>query len=74
MIGVLLPSVRRPATKAGWSPANDVQNAITLGFSPFTRLTTLLIVLSPCVNDSCLTILPPSCSKRFVKPWHTFWK
>ena len=66
MIGVLLPRLRRPETNAGWSPPNEVQNVITSGFLPFTRLTTLLIVLSPWVKDSLQTILPPSCVKRFV--------
>ena len=29
MIGVWLPRLRSPDTNAGWSPANEVQNAIT---------------------------------------------
>jgi len=74
IIGVSLLRLRRPATNAGWSPPNDVQNAITSDFSLFTRLTTLLIVLSPCVNDSCETILPPSCVKRTVNALQSSWK
>ena len=53
---------------------NDVQNAITLAFLPLIRVATLPIVLSPWVKDSWSTILPPSCWKRSVKAWQTFWK
>ena len=66
MIGVWLPRLRSPATNAGWSPPNEVQNAMLADFLLFTRLTTLLIVLSPCVNDSFETILPPSSAKRIA--------
>ncbi len=74
MIGVLLWRLRSPDTNAGWSAPNDVQNMIASDFSLFTRLTTLLIVLSPCVNDSCATILPPSCVKRAVNALQSSWK
>ena len=74
MIGVSLCRLRSPDTNAGWSPPNDVQNAIVSAFSLFTLLTTLLIVLSPCVNASCETILPPSCVKRTVNALQTSWK
>ena len=74
MIGVLLPSVRRLSTNAGWSVPNEVQKAITCAALPLIRVATLLIVLSPWVNDSESTILPPSCWKRSVKAWQTFWK
>ena len=47
---------------------------VTCDFSEFTRLTTLLIVLSPCVNDSWATILPPSCWKRTLNALQTSWK
>src|SRR5215203_3086367 len=60
MIGVLLPSVRRPETKAGRSCCVTVQIAIVSAFVLFTSLTTLLIVLSPCVNVTSFTTLPPS--------------
>src|SRR5215213_3502690 len=60
MIGVLLPRVRRPDTNAGRSCCVTVQIAIVSAFVAFTSLTTLLIVLSPCVNVSSFTMLPPS--------------
>src|SRR5438105_11264817 len=65
MIGVSLCRLRSPETNAGWSPANEVQNAITFADRwLLTRETTLLIVLSPWVKLSCDRIFPPSCWYR----------
>src|SRR3954453_5770947 len=71
--GVLLPSVRTSETKVGWSP-NAVQKVMTCAFAAAARLAALPTVLSPCVNESCSTTLPPSCWKRTENALHTFLK